>query len=195
MAISPAFRRTNSMAAEADSRVTHMSIKPDVDAVTRVLNALGGKSRINLLLTGHSHFDHSFDTATWSRLTGARIVGSKTTCFQAMAEKLPADRCFAVEGGESVTLADDVRVRVIRWNHSGDPAVNPEQHNPVELESIPYLDPVTGGLRAGVAEDFPNGGGNRAYLFVVDGPKGRFSWLFTNSASPVDLAAPIIVDG
>jgi hypothetical protein len=53
---------------------------------------------------------------------------------------------------------------------------------------------VTGGLRAGVAEDFPNGGGSRAYLFVVDGPQGRFSWLFTNSASPVDLAVPIIVD-
>jgi hypothetical protein len=35
-----------------------------------------------LLLTGHSHFDHSFDTAAWSRLTGAPIVGSKTTCLQ-----------------------------------------------------------------------------------------------------------------
>jgi hypothetical protein len=31
------------------------------------------------------HWDHSFDTATWSHLTGARIVGSQTTCFQAMA--------------------------------------------------------------------------------------------------------------
>src|SRR2546423_8595332 len=63
---------------------THMAYKPDVDAVTRVLNALGGKRKISLLLTGHSHFDHSFDTATWSKLTGAEIIGSKTTCFQAM---------------------------------------------------------------------------------------------------------------
>jgi hypothetical protein len=29
----------------------------------------------------------------------------------------------------------------------------------------------------------------------VDGPRGRFSWLFTNSASAVDLAVPIVVDG
>jgi hypothetical protein len=63
-----------------------------------------------------------------------------------------------------------------------------EQHNPVEL------DPVTGGLRAGVAEDFPNGGGNRAYLVTLDGPDGRFSWFFNNSASAVDLHVPIVVD-
>ena len=86
-------------------------------------------------------------------------------------------------------------MRVVRWNHSGDPAVNPEQHNPVELNAVPVRDPATGGLRAGVAEDFPNGGGNRAYLFIVDGPDGRFSWFFNNSASAVDLHVPIVVDG
>ena len=174
---------------------TRQTFKPDVDAVRRVLAALGGPSTVNLLLTGHSHFDHSFDTATWSQLTGARILGSKTTCFQAMAEKVPADRCTAVYGGEKISLADGVTLRVVRWNHSGDPATNPEQHNPVELESTPPLDPRTGGLRAGVAEDFPNGGGTRAFLFVVDGPDGRFSWFYQNSASDVDLHVPIIVNG
>ena len=48
---------------------------------------------MNLLLTGHSHWDHSFDTATWSKLTGARIIGSKTTCLQAQAESVPVERC------------------------------------------------------------------------------------------------------
>jgi hypothetical protein len=174
---------------------TRQTFKPDVDAVRRVLEAIGGPSSVNLLLTGHSHFDHSFDTATWSRLTGARILGSKTTCLQAEAQGIPADRCTAVSGGERLTLADGVALRVIRWNHSGDSAVNPEQHNPVELSGVPRLDPGTGGLRAGVAEDFPNGGGNRAYLFVVDGPDGRYSWFYQNSASAVDLHVPIVVDG
>jgi hypothetical protein len=100
-----------------------------------------------------------------------------------------------VAGGERSTLSDGVVLRVIRWNHSGDPAANPEQHNPVELAAVPRPDPVTGGLRAGVAEDFPNGGGNRAFLFVVDGPAGRYSWFFNNSASAVDLHLPIVVDG
>lgn len=168
---------------------------PDVPAVTRVLTALGGPSSVNLLLTGHSHFDHSFDTATWSRLSGARIIGSPTTCFQAQAGNVPADRCTAVYGGEKIPLGEGVTMRVVRWNHSGDPATNPEQHNAAELAAVPRPDPLTGGLRPGVADDFPNGGGNRAYLFVVDGPAGRFSWFFQNSASPVDLDLPIVLGG
>jgi L-ascorbate metabolism protein UlaG (beta-lactamase superfamily) len=174
---------------------TRQALTPDVDAVARVLTAMGGPASINLLLTGHSHFDHSFDTGTWARLTGASIVGSKTTCLQVQAQGIPGDRCRAVEGGERLVLGDGVVMRVIRWNHSGDPAANPEQHNPVELTAVPKRDPATGGLHAGVAEDFPNGGGNRAFLFVVDGPGGRYSWLFHNSASAVDLKVPIVVDG
>jgi L-ascorbate metabolism protein UlaG (beta-lactamase superfamily) len=169
--------------------------KPDERAVSRVLTALGGPAAVNLLLTGHSHFDHSFDTATWSRLTGAPIVGSRTTCLQATAQGLPSSRCTAVSGGEHLPVAPGVTMWVVRWNHSGDPAINPEQHNAVELDAAPRVDPVTGGLRAGVAEDFPNGGGNRAFLFVVDGPDGRYSWFFQNSAGLVDLDVPIVVDG
>ena len=169
--------------------------KPDVAGVSRVLNALGGPSKVSLLLTGHSHFDHSFDTPTWSRLTGSRILGSRTTCFQARAERLPGNRCRVVQGGEKISVARGVTMRVIRWNHSGDPATNPEQHNPVELQSVPRLDPVTGGMRPGVAEDFPNGGGVRAFLFTVDGAGGRFSWFFQNSGSAVDLHLPVVVDG
>jgi len=174
---------------------TRQTYTPDVAGVTRVMNALGGRASVNLLLTGHSHFDHSFDTATWATLTGARIVGSKTTCLQALAEKIPANRCRAVFGREVIQLADGVTMRVVRWNHSGDPSQNPEQHNPVELAAAPVPDAATGGLHPGVAEDFPNGGGNRGYLFTVDGPQGRFSWFFQNSASAVDLQTPIVIDG
>jgi len=168
---------------------------PDTAAVRRVLTALGGPSKIDLLLTGHSHFDHSFDTGAWSKFTGAPIIGSRTTCFQAIAQGIPRDRCTIVNGGETLRLADGVTMRVVRWNHSGSPATNPEQHNAVELDSVPHLDSVTGGLRAGVAEDFPNGGGGRAFLFTVDGPSGRISWFFQNSASAVDLGVPIVVNG
>ena len=83
---------------------TRRPFTPDVAAVTRVMNALGRPSRVNLLLTGHSHWDHSFDTATWSKLTGARIIGSKTTCLQAQAEGVPAERCRA-----------STAVRPFRW--------------------------------------------------------------------------------
>jgi hypothetical protein len=174
---------------------TRQSFAPDARAVSRVLNALGGPSKVDLLLTGHSHFDHSFDTAAWSKLTNARIIGSRTTCLQASAQKIPSKRCTVINGGETLKLTDGVTMRVVRWNHSGDKTTNPEQHNPVELRSVPQLDPANGGLHAGVAEDFPNGGGVRAFLFTVDGPQGRFSWFFQNSASAADLNSPILVDG
>jgi hypothetical protein len=173
---------------------TRRAMKPDTAAVGEVFAALGGKAAVNLLLTGHNHFDHSFDTATWAKLSGARIIGSPTTCLQARAGKIPARRCTAVYGGEKFTLEPGVDMYVIRWNHSGDPAKNPEQHNPVELGAAPTPD-ANGALRAGVAEDFPNGGGNRAYLFKVAGPAGGFSWLFQDSASAIDLREPVIVDG
>ena len=174
---------------------TREAFRPDVAAVTRVLTALGGPPRVRLLLTGHSHWDHSFDTATWSRLTGAPVIGSRTTCFQVQAEDIPAERCRVVEGTEVITVGPGVTMSVVRWNHSGDPDRNPEQHNPVELTRVPARDGTGGGLRAGVAEDFPNGGGSRGFLFVVQGAGGPFSWFQQSSASAVDLDVPIVVDG
>ena len=174
---------------------TRAPYRPNVDGVRRVLDAVGGIERVTLLLTGHSHWDHSFDIATWSTLTGAPIIGSRTTCYQVVAEDVPAERCRAVVGKERISITADVRMTVIRWNHSGDPVRNPEQHDAVELSAVPIPDPAAGGLRAGVAEDFPNGGGTRGFLFVVDGPDGRFSWFQQSSASAVDLDVPITVDG
>ena len=174
---------------------TRSAHRPDVEGVTRVMNAIGGAAKIQMLLSGHSHFDHSFDTATWSRLTGARIIGPKTTCLQAEAENIPASRCTPVFGGETLSLSDGVTLRVVRLNHSGAPGANPEQHDPVELKQPPTPDPVTGGLRAGVSEDFPNGGGVRGYLFTLNSPQGQLSWFFQNSASAADFGIPIVVDG
>lgn len=173
--------------------VTSRAMRPDEAAVREVYAALGGGTAITRLLTGHSHFDHSFDTPVWARLSGASIVGSKTTCLQVIAVKIPATRCRAVDGGERIDLKG-VRMYVVRWNHSGDPAKNPAQHNPRELDAAPVPD-AEGGLRAGVAEDFPNGGGNRAYLFVVDAPRGPLTIFFHDSASAVDLDVPIVIGG
>ena len=172
--------------------VTSRAMRPDAAAVREVYDALGGGRVITQLITGHSHFDHSFDTPVWAGLTAAPIIGSKTTCLQTSAVN-PAARCRPVAGGERIDL-DGVRLYVIRWNHSGDPAKNPAQHNPRELGAVPVPD-AEGGLRAGVAEDFPNGGGNRAYLFVVKTPRGPLTIFFQDSASAVDLTVPIVIDG
>ena len=174
---------------------TRTAFRPDVTNVRRVLDALGGSKHVTQLLTGHSHWDHSFDVGTWSKLTGAPIIGSQTTCYQVMAEGVSPDECHVVVGTEQIPITQDIDLFVVRWNHSGDPSVNPEQHNAVELNTTPAIDATNGGLRAGVAEDFPNGGGSRGFLFVVDSPEGRFSWFQQSSASAVDLHVPIVVNG
>jgi len=173
---------------------TRHPVRPDEAAVKEVLDALGGKVAVEVLITGHNHFDHAFDTGTWAKLTGARVIGAATTCLQVRAQRIPAKRCTPVEGGEKFELAPGVRMYVVRWNHSGDNVKLPELHSPRELAAVPKAG-ADGALRAGVTEDFPNGGGNRAYLFTVDGPAGRLSWFFQDSASAVDLREPIVLGG
>jgi L-ascorbate metabolism protein UlaG (beta-lactamase superfamily) len=168
--------------------------RPDGVAVARVLALLGGSGAVQVLLSGHSHFDHAFDTAAWATLTRAEVYGPRTTCFQLAAQEVPASRCTAVQGGETLTFAEGVTVRVVRWNHSGDHAVNPAQHDPMELAGVPSRDPTNGGLRPGLAEDFPNGGGSRAYLITIPMRDGRVSLFFSNTGSPVDLDQPIVID-
>src|SRR5215207_9890881 len=38
----------------------------DLPSITRVRDALVGADKLDLLLVGHSHWDHSWDTPTWS---------------------------------------------------------------------------------------------------------------------------------
>src|SRR6476660_3838758 len=115
--------------------------RPDSAAVARMATLLGGRDAVQALLNGHSHFDHAFDDALWAKLTRAEVYGPRSTCLQLEAQDVPASRCTSVEGGEAVPLGDGVIVRVVRWNHSGDHAVNPELHDPVELARVPTRDP------------------------------------------------------
>jgi L-ascorbate metabolism protein UlaG (beta-lactamase superfamily) len=164
----------------------------DVESVTRVKEALPANGKLDYLLAGHSHFDHSWDTPTWSKLTGAPIIGGLSTCYQATTQGV--GQCTIVNGGEKIELGSGVTMRVVRFNHSGN-ASNPIQHFARELSGPPIPDPVTGGLRAGVGEDYPNGGGGRAFLFTIDNPGGKLSFFVQNSASAFDLDQDIVVDG
>ena len=75
---------------------TRRAMRPDEKAVREVFDAIGGRRAIDLLITGHSHFDHSFDTPVWARLSGAPVIGSITTCLQLQASGIPPTRCRAV---------------------------------------------------------------------------------------------------
>ncbi|MBW3552768.1 MAG: MBL fold metallo-hydrolase [Gemmatimonadetes bacterium] len=142
--------------------------------------------RLDWILVGHGHWDHAFDVPAIAELTGARIAGARTVCLQAVALGVEAGRCVPVEGGEVLELDGDVRVRVVRWHHSGDPATEAGRRlsAPLELRAPPPVDPRTGGLRPGFLEDYPNGGGGRAYLLGIgDGPD-RTTLFWSNSGNP-----------
>jgi hypothetical protein len=166
----------------------------DVASVTKVRDALLGTDKLDLLLVGHSHWDHSWDTPTWSKLTGAPMIGGVSTCMQAAAQGISGAQCRSVSGGEKISLGDGITMYVVRWNHSGDTS-NPIQHFPRELDHQPVPDSVTGGLRAGVGEDYPNGGGNRAFLITVDNAEGKLAFFVNNSASAFDLDKDIVLGG
>ena len=168
--------------------------KAAVQKVNTTLTTAPG-APINVILTGHSHFDHSFDTPYWATLTGARVIGSQTTCYQTRALGVPAAQCTMVNGGETIQLDDYVTMRVVRWNHSGTHETNPEQHDPVELIGPPTPD-ANGNLKGGVAEAFPNGGGNRGYLFTIKTADARqLTFFVTNSGAAGDLAQDSLTNG
>jgi hypothetical protein len=166
----------------------------DLESIRKVRDAELGSDRVDYLLVGHSHWDHSWDTPAWARLTGAPMIGGASSCMQAVAQGVAAAGCQAVSGGEKIALGDGITMRVVRFNHSGD-ATNPIQHFARELYRPPVADAATGGFRAGVGEDYPNGGGNRAFLFTVDRPGEQLSFFINNSASAFDLDKDIVVDG
>ena len=166
----------------------------DLPAITKVRSAMLGTDKVDLLLAGHAHWDHSWDTPAWARMTGAPMIGSLSVCLQANAQGVTGDQCRIVSGGEKIVVGEGITMRVVRWNHSGDPT-NPIQHFARELYRPPVPDAATGGLRAGVGEDYPNGGGNRAFLFTVDSPEGQLSFFVNNSASAFDLDKDVVVDG
>src|ERR671932_1329953 len=168
-------------------------MKPEAENVQRVIDAIG--NRVDYILTGHSHFDHSWDTGVWAKATGAHVIGSKSPCLQLMAQDIPADQCTMVKGGERFDLGSGLTMRVIRINHSGNPTTQPDLHDPLELASVPVPDPNTGGLRPGILEDYPNGGGGTAYLFTFGDPSKPLSFLYSDTGSEFSFDQPVIVDG
>jgi L-ascorbate metabolism protein UlaG (beta-lactamase superfamily) len=168
-------------------------MKPEVENVQRVIDAVG--NRVDYILTGHSHFDHSWDTGVWAKATGAHVIGSKSSCLQLQAQDIPADQCTMVKGGERFDLGNGLTARAIRINHSGNPATQPDLHDPRELQAVPVPDPVTGGLRPGILEDYPNGGGGVAFLFTFGDSSQPRSFVLADTGSEFSFDQPVVVDG
>lgn len=159
-------------------------VHSDTALVGEVLEALD-VNEPSWIVVGHGHPDHTIDLALFADLTDARIIGSRTACFQAEALGVSADRCRAVEGGEVIPLTPHLEVRVIRWAHSGNPdsRLGRLAQAPEELTAVPAVDPETGGLGPAPWQAYPNGGGARAYLFRYEVADTVLRWLVSDTGN------------
>lgn len=73
--------------------------------------------RVDALLLGHSHYDHLMDAPTLARLTGAKLVGSRSTASFARAAGVPEAQIVELpaQGGD-VTIGD-IDVRFVPSRH------------------------------------------------------------------------------
>lgn len=101
-----------------DGAVGYPARDPNPAMVTRVHDALKLKGKVDVVLLGHLHGDHSVDTPEWAKQTGAQYYGSKSACAEAVAYGIAADKCTSLYGGEKVQLDEHVTMRVVRWVHS-----------------------------------------------------------------------------
>ncbi|GAB3648380.1 hypothetical protein GCM10028813_13000 [Ramlibacter alkalitolerans] len=166
----------------------------DTDAIRKVREAALGPAKLDLLLVGQSHWDHSWDSPTWVKLTGAPMIGGVSTCMQAVSQGVPAAGCRSVSGGEKFDLGDGITMRVVRFNHSGD-ASNPIQHFARELYRPPVPDPVNGGFRAGVMVDGVNHGSPLNNLRAAMRDAGLTqvdAWIGTGGRPVAEMVIPIV---
>ena len=142
-----------------------------------VLGAVDGQPAVNRPQSLRS----SFDTATVRahRRSHHRV---EDDVLAGDGREYSSYRCTAA-CGEKIVLADGVTMRVVRWNHSGDSATNPSSTIPSNLTGCHgwiRKQAVARGCGRGLSERRRN----RAFLFVVDSPSGRFSRFFQNPRVP-----------
>ena len=85
---------------------------PDERAIRRRVPA-----RVDAVLCGHSHYDHVADAPRIARLTGAKLVGSESTCAWGRAEGLDEAQLVRIPPGGAIVRFGDVEVRFVRSRH------------------------------------------------------------------------------
>ncbi len=74
-------------------------------------------SDVDFILVHHSHFDHLADVPYLAKKTGAKVIGTETTCNILRAYGVPDDQLYTVKGGEDYQF-ENFSVRVLPTLHS-----------------------------------------------------------------------------
>lgn len=71
----------------------------------------------DFILVHHSHFDHLADVPYIAHKTGAKVVGTETTCNILRGYGIPDEQLYPVKGGEDYQF-ENISLRVIPGIHS-----------------------------------------------------------------------------
>ena len=74
-------------------------------------------TKVDFILVHHSHFDHLADVPYIAKKTGAKVIGTETTCNILKAYGIPNEQLYPVKGGEDYQF-DNFSVKVIPSIHS-----------------------------------------------------------------------------
>jgi L-ascorbate metabolism protein UlaG (beta-lactamase superfamily) len=99
-------------------------LEPDDTAIDKWIPA-----HVDAVLCGHSHFDHLLDAPRIAKKTGAKLVGSRTTCAFARAEGVREAQLVEIDTATCVTPLrfGDVTVRFV-----------PSLHARIALGRVPF---------------------------------------------------------
>ncbi len=97
-----------------DSRQTVDRSEPFVSD-TLLIDSLISKA--DYILAHHSHFDHLADVPYIAKKTGAKVIGTETTCNILRAYGIPEEQLYPVKGGEDYQF-ENFSVQVIPSIHS-----------------------------------------------------------------------------
>lgn len=102
--------------------------EPDTSAINRIIN------KADYILVHHSHFDHLSDVPYIVKKTGAKVIGTETTCNILRAYGIGDNLLYEVRGGEDYQF-DGMSVRVIPSIHS--PLNNKHYYNSEVYSEVP----------------------------------------------------------
>jgi L-ascorbate metabolism protein UlaG (beta-lactamase superfamily) len=103
-------------------QVATRRLEPDEGAIARWI-----PEKVDAILCGHSHYDHLLDAPRIAKKTGAKLVGSATTCAFARAEGVPEEKLVLVPPEGARLAIGDVDVRFV-----------PSKHGRVALGRVPF---------------------------------------------------------